>query len=40
MYTAGEYIECIEILTNDRNHGMQFKSHNMKVVHPTTLEEI
>jgi exodeoxyribonuclease V alpha subunit len=38
--TAGEYIECLGIWTNDRNHGMQFKSHDMKVVQPTTLEGI
>jgi exodeoxyribonuclease V alpha subunit len=38
--TAGEYIECLGIWTNDRTHGMQFKAHNLKVVQPTTLEGI
>ena len=31
--TPGEYIECIGIWTNDRTHGMQFKAHNLKVMH-------
>ena len=38
--TPGEYIECIGVWTNDRTHGMQFKSNQLKVVPPTTLEGI
>jgi exodeoxyribonuclease V alpha subunit len=38
--TPGEYIECIGVWTNDRTHGMQFKSTQLKVVPPTTLEGI
>ena len=38
--TPGEYIECVGVWTNDRTHGMQFKSHQLKVVPPTTLEGI
>lgn len=38
--TPGEYIECIGVWTNDRTHGMQFKSSQLKVVPPTTLEGI
>lgn len=38
--TPGEFIECIGIWTNDRTHGMQFKSNQLKVVPPTTLEGI
>jgi exodeoxyribonuclease V alpha subunit len=38
--TPGEYIECLGVWTNDRTHGMQFKSNQLKVVPPTTLEGI
>ena len=38
--TPGEYIECLGVWTNDRTHGMQFKSTQLKVVPPTTLEGI
>ena len=38
--TPGEYIECLGTWTNDRTHGMQFKSTQLKVVPPTTLEGI
>lgn len=38
--TPGEYIEAVGVWTNDRTHGMQFKSHQLKVVPPSTLEGI
>ena len=38
--TPGEYVECIGVWTNDRTHGMQFKSNQLKVVPPTKLEGI
>ncbi|MBV5330291.1 MAG: ATP-dependent RecD-like DNA helicase [Chlorobium sp.] len=38
--TPGEYVECLGVWTNDRTHGMQFKSNQLKVVPPTTLEGI
>lgn len=38
--TAGEYVECLGIWVNDRQHGQQFKSISIKIVPPTTLEGI
>jgi len=38
--TAGEYIECLGVWVNDRQHGQQFKSISIKIVPPTTLEGI
>lgn len=38
--TAGEYIECLGVWVNDRQHGQQFKSVSLKIVPPTTLEGI
>lgn len=38
--TAGEYVECLGIWVNDRQHGQQFKSVSIKIVPPTTLEGI
>lgn len=38
--TAGEYIDCSGIWTNDRNHGQQFKANSLNVVAPTTLDGI
>jgi exodeoxyribonuclease V alpha subunit len=38
--TPGEYIECIGIWHNDRTHGLQFKTSQLKVVPPSTLEGI
>ncbi len=38
--TAGEYVECLGIWVNDRQHGQQFKSISLKIVPPTTLEGI
>ena len=38
--TPGEYIECAGNWTNDRQHGLQFKSQHLRVVPPTTLEGI
>ena len=38
--TPGEFVECIGIWTNDRTHGLQFKTHQLKVVPPSTLEGI
>lgn len=35
--TAGEYIECQGSWVNDKNHGLQFKCLQLKVVPPTTL---
>jgi hypothetical protein len=36
--TPGEYIECAGAWTNDRQHGLQFKTQHLRVVPPTTLE--
>jgi exodeoxyribonuclease V alpha subunit len=38
--TPGEYVECAGAWTNDRQHGLQFKSRDLRVVPPTTLEGI
>jgi exodeoxyribonuclease V alpha subunit len=38
--TAGEFIECLGQWVNDRNHGLQFKTTNLRIVPPTTLEGI
>jgi exodeoxyribonuclease V alpha subunit len=38
--TPGEYVDCIGAWTNDRQHGLQFKTQHLKVVPPTTLEGI
>jgi exodeoxyribonuclease V alpha subunit len=38
--TAGEYIECRGIWTNDKTHGLQFKADYLKAIQPTTLEGI
>jgi exodeoxyribonuclease V alpha subunit len=38
--TAGEYIDCLGAWFNDKNYGLQFKSHRLTVVPPTTLEGI
>lgn len=38
--TAGEYIECVGSWINDKKHGLQFKTQQLKVVPPTTLEGI
>lgn len=38
--TAGEFIECMGVWVNDRQHGQQFKSVSLKIVAPTTLEGI
>ena len=38
--TPGEYIECAGVWTNDRQHGLQFKTQHLRVVPPTTLEGI
>ncbi len=38
--TAGEYVECTGAWTNDRQHGLQFKTQHLRVVPPTTLEGI
>jgi len=37
---AGEYIECQGAWVNDKNHGLQFKTQQLKTVPPTTLEGI
>jgi len=38
--TPGEYVECTGTWVNDRQHGLQFKTQNLRVVPPTTLEGI
>jgi len=38
--TPGEYIECQGNWFNDKNYGLQFKSHRLIVVPPSTLEGI
>ena len=38
--TPGEYVECAGAWTNDRQHGLQFKTQHLRVVPPTTLEGI
>jgi exodeoxyribonuclease V alpha subunit len=38
--TAGEFIECLGFWANDRQHGLQFKANELKIVPPTTLEGI
>jgi len=38
--TAGEFIECLGFWNNDRQHGLQFKANELKIVPPTTLEGI
>jgi len=38
--TAGEYVECEGRWNNDRQHGLQFKAQQLRVVPPSTLEGI
>jgi exodeoxyribonuclease V alpha subunit len=38
--TPGEYIECTGAWTNDRQHGLQFKTQHLRVIPPSTLEGI
>jgi exodeoxyribonuclease V alpha subunit len=38
--TPGEYVECTGTWINDRQHGLQFKSRQLRVVPPATLEGI
>jgi exodeoxyribonuclease V alpha subunit len=38
--TAGEYVECHGTWVNDRQHGLQFKARQMRVIPPTTLDGI
>jgi exodeoxyribonuclease V alpha subunit len=38
--TPGEYVECVGTWHNDKTHGLQFKSSQLKVVPPSTLEGI
>jgi exodeoxyribonuclease V alpha subunit len=38
--TPGEYIECLGVWVNDREHGLQFKAQQLNVVPPTTLAGI
>jgi len=38
--TPGEYVECTGTWTNNRLHGLQFKTQHLRVVPPTTLEGI
>ena len=36
--SAGEFIECSGVWHNDRTHGLQFKTRQLTVVPPTTLD--
>jgi exodeoxyribonuclease V alpha subunit len=38
--TAGEYVECLGVWVNDRQHGQQFKATALKIVAPVTLDGI
>ncbi|ABK97822.1 SF1B family DNA helicase RecD2 [Pelobacter propionicus] len=38
--TAGEFVECVGSWHNDKTHGLQFKTINLKTVPPSTLEGI
>jgi exodeoxyribonuclease V alpha subunit len=38
--TAGEYVECLGVWVNDRQHGQQFKATVLKIVAPVTLDGI
>lgn len=38
--TAGEQIECIGVWVNDREHGLQFKARQLRVIPPSSLEGI
>ena len=38
--SPGEYIECQGNWFNDKNYGLQFKSHRLTVVPPSTIEGI
>ena len=40
VVTAGEYVECEGDWHNDRQHGLQFKAQQLRVVPPSTLEGI
>ncbi len=40
VITAGEYVECEGGWNNDRHHGLQFKTQQLRVVPPSTLEGI
>jgi exodeoxyribonuclease V alpha subunit len=40
VVTAGEYVECEGGWNNDRQHGLQFKAQQLRVVPPSTLEGI
>ncbi len=37
---AGEYVDCLGIWVNDRQHGQQFKATVLKIVAPVTLDGI
>jgi exodeoxyribonuclease V alpha subunit len=38
--TPGEYVECAGSWTNDRQHGLQFKTRHLRVIPPSNLEGI
>ncbi len=38
--SAGEYVECLGTWFNDKKHGLQFKTQQLKTIQPTTLEGI
>ena len=40
VVTAGEYVECEGGWQNDRQHGLQFRAQQLRVVPPSTLEGI
>lgn len=37
---VGEFVECEGYWHNDKQHGLQFRATQLKVIHPTTLEGI
>jgi len=38
--TPGEHVECTGTWTNDRQHGLQFKTQHLRAIPPSTLEGI
>jgi exodeoxyribonuclease V alpha subunit len=38
--TPGEYCECDGVWVNDRQHGLQFKAHDLRIIPPATLDGI
>ena len=38
--TPGEYVECLGTWSNDRTHGLQFRTTQLQVVPPSSIEGI